>query len=188
MTTVTTAAAIRINNGPPVAGELVVENQVETVQSLSPKPDPNWSTVDDAGHYHAYAQDQTGGQPPYPTLTPRTRHHDCDGIHLAPTMDDGCEGWDETYYVCPICDEQIRPGQLAGPHETRIAGRLDWRVTANVPPLEIDTTVTVRITTGDREHFGLAVVTAWTSHLDPSHGAATLTAAGPLGHRTARHG
>lgn len=184
-----TEGEIRIDNGEPVTGTLTVEHNVEIVRSLGPKPDPKWSFVDAAGHFHAF--DQNGERRPYPTLTRKSRHHDCDGFHTVDTIDnedEECEGWDETYYVCRICDEEIEPGEIPGPHETQIAHPDQWRVETVGADLwnRLGGNVTVRATNGETVHFGVALVTSCRSADDPSMCAATLLGNGPLGRRTVR--
>jgi hypothetical protein len=63
--------------------------------------DEHWRYTDRAGHAHSYA----GG---YPTLVKQTRHVPCDD----PDCFSGgyCDGYEESWYECPLCGEVVRPG------------------------------------------------------------------------------
>jgi hypothetical protein len=171
----------RIDNGSPCRGELQIDHNVEVVTTMGPKPDPRWSFVDSHGHFHAF--DQSNEREPYPTLAAKTRHHGCD-VHIAPEMDDDeCEGWDETYYVCRICAEEIEPGQIPGPHEHQVEHPVEWQVEIYADrsmPYPGSGDRSVRVTMGDTEYFGIAIV------MSANDGSATLVGKGPLGQRKVR--
>ena len=63
------------------------------------QPDMNWSAVDQAGHFHTFAD---GGE--LPTLKQTTERHDC-GCEIC--LSDG--GYDVDVYTCKICAERVRP-------------------------------------------------------------------------------
>lgn len=154
--TVLGGGEIRINNDPPRAGVLTVEVEAIEVTTLT-KPDPSWSTVDRAGHFHATAPVQERGlrRVEYPTLDVRSVHHDCAGCE----DDEECEGYDVSEYACRICGETVSPGVLANMFREMAPGRTYWSVEvsggADLMAYQGET-VTVRATAGGRTHLGIA--------------------------------
>lgn len=156
-----TAPQFIIDDGKPVAGELIREHETEVVESRgATAPDPAWRTVDAAGHFHAYNRDLT-----LPTLTARRRHIPCDGEHpgyafygvAEPEHPAPCDGSEVTEYFCLICDEQITPGR-APQLRTEIDLGEHWTV---IVPRHIGdrARVSVRIEQAGVVLFGFAVRT-----------------------------
>ena len=69
--------------------------------------DPNWRVVDKAGHGHFFSEG-------YPTLD--LRYRGCGD----PDHDTDCQG--ESYYACPLCDEEIQPRTCWVPARPRQVG------------------------------------------------------------------
>lgn len=182
----------QINDGPEVWAELIIETETHVETTAAGKPDLAWTFVDSNGHYHAYSQtnlsNDAGEGKPYPTLLSRVEHIDCDGHHLAPIMDDPCEGYDVVRYHCRICDEEIKPDMIPGPHSFTVAGLTTWQVTCespSAPYAEIDRRpVSVRAVTKhsgqEIEYFGVA------HRFDQSWPSFVLLGVGPLGKRNLR--
>jgi len=152
-----------INNGPSLPCQLVIEREILRVDSISPKPDPWWSAVDSAGHFHAYDQSpdaERAGH--YPTLQTRVEEIECtDPDHWDP--DSPCTSLNIIHWHCRICGEEIAPGVLVGPHTDHIDGRYDWQAKVGVP-FEgamglIGQEVSVRAEVGDWWIFGAMVAT-----------------------------
>lgn len=121
--------AAYINGGPPLSCQIIIDHQVEMVTSLGSKPDPNWSFTDAAGHFHAY--DQTPGMD-YPTLRRRIEVVPC----YEPDHGEDCDGASITHLHCVICDEEIEPGLISGPHTEGLPGRTSWSAKVTMPPDE----------------------------------------------------
>lgn len=118
-----------IDGGEPVTAELIETQQVIDISTQGAEPDPSWSTVDEAGHFHARSTDGT-----YPTLDRKSEHRDCDGGDGS--CDDDCEGYSVTVWSCRACGEWIEPGMIPGPHYRTMPGMTDWRLKyrAGQPP------------------------------------------------------
>lgn len=108
-----------INEGPPLEGVLKVTQQRIDISTSGPKPDPDWTFVDSASHFHARAGDE------YPTLIKKAERRDCDG-----SCGGVCEGegYGVTVYSCMLCRERIEPGMIPGPHYDTMPGLCDWEV------------------------------------------------------------
>jgi hypothetical protein len=147
---------VRVNNGEPLAGEFRIARPVDIVMSLGAKPDPHWEMVDSNGHYHAYSTEP----PAYPTLDNRTERVGCDG---SCGDEDECEGYSITRRVCRICQEEITPGVISGPHRFEIPGLWEWSVIldGHMPTGRLlgGGTVSVCIDHGDERRWGIAIVT-----------------------------
>lgn len=169
-----TRLAFVINDGDPVPGELEQNQEVDTVRSMGVIPDPAWEFTDANGHFHA----RDTNLDTYPTLETRIRHVECDGSCNGTC--DG-EGWTETDYHCAICDEEVKPGTIGGPHTFHIPGPRSWtvKVHGRVP---LDEKVTVRIQGETMTLFGVALSVAVEGD---SSGAeyTTLVGTSPLGSR-----
>lgn len=169
-----TRLAFVINDGDPIPGELEQHQDVETVRSMGALPDPAWEFTDSNGHFHARDTEADS----YPTLDARTRHVDCDGSCNGTC--DG-EGWTETSYHCVICDEEIEPGTIGGPHTIHMPGLRSWtvKVYGRVP---LDEKVSVRIQAEHVTMFGVALpVSAEGSSSGVEY--TTLVGTSPLGTR-----
>lgn len=147
----TLEVTVQVNDGPPVGGELVVEREVQYVESLHQvKPDMRWQFVDAEGHWHAFSLDR---DEQLPTLTWKTIPVPCDG-----SCGGVCEGegTTRTEYRCRICDEVIEPGWVPDPGPHSIGGLWNWRLVVQcyVP---LGSFVTVRVSTPGGEFFGVAL-------------------------------
>lgn len=181
----TLEADVRINGQPPVKGELVIERDVQFVESMTAtKPDLSWEHTDQQGHYHAYGIRQDAE---LPTLDTRTEHVDCDSVHVAGFAydeddDEPCEGYDVTKYVCRICHEEVEPRRIPDSGTVAIPGMWSWTVTlrAAVQAREV---VSLRMRTAAGEFFGVAESAGVVSMSAMGEVTAKLFGAGPLGQR-----
>lgn len=78
-------------------------------------PDETWTATDENGHLHRYYWPNSSkrGDPELPTLARHVRHIDCDGTGFHP-FEAFCEGYDEPYWLCVQCGDEIRPGMRRG--------------------------------------------------------------------------
>lgn len=151
---------IRINNGPEIGGSLTIDTeQVDVTVMTKSRPDPAWEHVDSNGHFHAYDQ---GGN--LPTLESRSIHVDCAcqrNEYDAEGWD--CDGYDDTIYVCTICEETVEPKRIVTHPIGReyAPGRTTWEllVYADVTRGQ---RVSIRVTSGQPADevvmFGVAEV------------------------------
>lgn len=171
-----------IDNAPPLDADLLVEHQVIVVESLGSIPDRAWTYVDTAGHFHAWADDET-----LPTLAEHHEQQPCNGS--CGGVCDG-EGYTGTIWTCRICAEPVNPGRIPGPHTHHMPGLTDWRVEISrqpgvPPPTALGHEVSIRFTADSSEHFGVAILTD--TQYDSDLGwTATAYGNGPLGQRPAR--
>jgi len=112
---------VSVDNGPEVPGVLMIDRQAVDVTTIRKvKPDPRWTYVDAAGHWHAY--DKGGG---LPTLRSETQHVECDNA------DHGvCDGYERTVHRCVVCGEAVTPGKVTAYSDgyELIPGSEIWRV------------------------------------------------------------
>ena len=172
------SAEIRINDGPPVHGELSIDREIITIRSeIATKPDPTWEYIDSAGHFHACS---TRAESDLPTLNRRTEHVDCDG-----SCGGVCEGegYTVTRFSCAICGEDIEPGRIPF-HEETISGPESWNITVHTA-VPYGERVSVRIVMGGRLWFGIGLATDLTviRSLHNTTATTTIVGAGPLGER-----
>jgi hypothetical protein len=175
-------AQVRIDNGPPLDADLVIDRQVIVVESLGSIPDRAWIHVDAAGHFHAWAADET-----LPTLTEHHEQQPCDG-----SCGGVCEGegYTVTTWTCRICTEPVEPGTIPGPHTRHMPRLTDWRVEVRrqrgvPPPTVLGHEVSIRATVDRTEHFGVAILTD--TQYDSDLGwTAIAYGNGPLGQRPVR--
>lgn len=168
---------VTVNNGVPLPGYLTIEQEYETVWSATgTKPDPGWTLIDDAGHFHTYA---TGGD--LPTLRSEQRHLDCDG-----SCDGLCddEGYTVSEWRCRICEQSIEPGRLPGTEVRTIPTLSSWSVELSMDRPAATGTVSVRVQDAVGEvRFGVAVivnVSATITDGEPPKFAIELQGNGPL--------
>jgi hypothetical protein len=151
-TTIGTVTAF-INAGPGVPGTLNVETeQIDITTATETKPDATWEYIDPAGHFHAF--DRTGE---LPTLTSRSEHVACSGVHTYPIFDEeNCEGYEVMVYECAICGAKVEPAWITTPTIFRkfMPGRTCWTVEVEQPVTE--DRVSVRLVVGETEMFGIA--------------------------------
>jgi hypothetical protein len=146
-------AAICIDDGPEVQGELFIEvEQVDVTPGTKTRPDMAWEFVDDRGHFHAFDADGN-----LPTLEARSEHRDCTmpGEH-----DDDCEGYYVTVYTCSICGQIIEPQYVVthpAPGSEFMPGRMHWNVEVH-QELERGQRVSVAMRAGDEMCFGVGIV------------------------------
>lgn len=172
-----TRLAIFIDGEGPFAGDLEQHRDVETVSTMCPAPDPKWEQVDSNGHYHARNADEDD----YPTLKIHVERVECDG-----SCGGVCEGegFTVTHYHCQVCDEEIEPGTIPGPHVLSMPGLASWQVTVR-STRTLDGTVSVRVVANESTTlFGVATASGWESD---GFGLVTTTLVGvsPLGRRQA---
>lgn len=129
---VTAVGEAFVNGKSLINCELNIEVEQIDVTTMT-EPDPNWTFIDAAGHFHAYTKDFA-----LPTLKrvemfvavePDT---DDDDEPVAGELD---EFWDEgeadysyTELHCRICDENIVPGTRSTMGRKSVPGRKSWSV------------------------------------------------------------
>lgn len=113
--------AVRIDNGPLLRANLRVwTDEVEVTTLGATRPDPSWSKVDNAGHFHAW--DKAGK---LPTLK---LHTALEGCPLAHCDHEECEGWERSWYACVECADPVEPGRLPDPGRKFMPGMSHWSV------------------------------------------------------------
>lgn len=126
-------AGIVVNGGEPMRGEFSVEQDCIDVTTCGGewKPDPAWTHVDAAGHFHAYGHD---GELPTLRYVRRKRK--------------------PSVYRCIACNKKVEPGGRRDFSRKQMAGRQDWTLTVEgeVPNEQFS----FRYTAGEREYFGFA--------------------------------
>lgn len=155
-------------NGETVAVvDLDREQSGEHVRSLGwQKPDPKWTHVDSAGHFHAYGADGTT-----PTLVRSGTEHWCEDCQD--------EHWE---YVsrCVLCDEEITPGTIhTGPQTEWVAGPVAWTLKV-AGYRKVADRISVRVTGDHGEFFGIM---HWASESATSEGPVVSTWVGSLSKR-----
>jgi hypothetical protein len=177
-----------INNGPGWPCQLRTETERIDVSTAGPKVDTRWTHTDGAGHYHAYNQRAEGQRDRYPTLVTRTEVVPC----AIPEHDEDCDGANITHWHCAICDEELTPGLIPGPHYATTDGPMSWTVKVAVPVDQLSllvnrrTPVSLRIAYSETGHelFGIAHVSgAFTVTSPDTHATLTLVGGSPLGQR-----
>jgi hypothetical protein len=171
-----------INNGPGLPCQIMTTQESQTIWSMGSKADEKWSFTDAAGHFHAY--DQSSERDHYPTLLMRVEQVPC--VH--DDHDDDCDGANTTHWHCRICDEEVEPGRIPGPHSSVIAGLRSWEAKVGLPVAEAwamrGERVSLRMVVGEnRELFGLAMVDVGTVSSDDVIVYVDLVGIGPLGSR-----
>lgn len=143
----TLAGMASINGGEPIAAQLRITQERIDISTRGPKADPKWTFTDAAGHFHARSDDEL------PTLIARPVHVPCDGSCGGIC---GGEGTEVIRYHCRICEEEIKPGQIPGPHYAIMAGRVDWEIAVQTM-VDGRGEVSVVFRTGQDGYFGVAV-------------------------------
>lgn len=143
---------VYVNERGPFRGVVNIETERIDITVGSPTygPDPAWTHVDKAGHFHAYGRDNA-----LPTLEKYEKHIGCDG-----QCGGGCgdEGYTETRYRCRLCRKRVKPGRAMktyGGEQKSMLGRTSWWVTVQ-SRTQWNTDVSVRVVAGKRTAFGLA--------------------------------
>lgn len=175
---------VSIDGAEPLAATLHIEWEMIDISTNLPISDPNWSTVDSRGHFHAYDQAAEGINR-YPTLAERSRQVDCDG--RCGDDPDECDGWYETWYECVICGEKVMPGRIPGPHYGSRPGLYTWSVEVQTaqPAPALGEKVSVRIFTETAERFGVALAISQRYAVLDGY-TLNLLGVGPLGTRKAK--
>jgi len=143
------STTIRLDDGEPVRGELMVSREVETIYSeLATKPDSAWEYTDPLGHWHAYADDGS-----LPTLDAKREQVDCDG-----TCGGVCEGegYEITRYYCRICSAPVDPARVPDHRPHHILTGWNWTVVVYTF-IPAGQEMSVRIIGEDRTAFGVGV-------------------------------
>jgi len=139
-----------VNEQGPFPGVLNIETERIDITSGTDthKPDPKWTHVDRAGHFHAFADGKL------PTLQPYEKHHACPD----PCCACNGEGWSETRYRCRLCGKRVRPGYVVdvpGGTPRTMPGLTTWTVTVT-SQAQWDADVSLRVVAGTDEFFGFA--------------------------------
>jgi len=181
MTTATETILVYINDGPAMAGELNIDQETQQILSSSAKPDTRWTFTDSHGHYHAHSDEQ---DEPYPTLQRHVEREECDGS-CGGTCDG--EGFPTVRYTCLICDEDVKPGAIPGPHRYFIPGLKSWTVRAHGLVKPSNEKVSVRVEVDGLIYFGVAMPTEaiGEGYAGITTYVSTLQGVGPLGRRKA---
>jgi hypothetical protein len=175
-----------INDGPLLPAVYEVDQQVLDISSdRATKPDPAWSLVDDAGHFHAFDADGS-----LPTL---------DGTRVPMPCDGSCggvcegEGYSVTRYTCRACGQEVRPVWVpdVAARTATMPGMKDWSVQVEFhdqppPQWKRDDLVSVRLEDdpeGVRFGLGYCVGRSVARGLDGVVVTVTISGAGPLGTR-----
>lgn len=147
MSAMTFYATISINGAAPARCEVRAETTRIDVSSCSAtKPNPRWTHVDAAGHFHAWSE--LSDAPPLPTLTPV--HVPCDGACGDPTHTD-------VIYRCTLCHELVEPGRTDDSGPRSIPGRRSWTVVVYSDVPALNERVSILVDLGDAgELFGFA--------------------------------
>lgn len=162
---------VSIDGASPTPGTLTIERSYR-IYEPSPdavKADPEWTFVDPAGHFHAWAASTFGAsdeKPSLPTLRTEAIPVLCDG---SCGIDSECEGYTDIGYRCRICGAEVEPGML--PDDTRLpvldscswsvktimpAGQLSERIQLWPQPTDLDTSgVSVVVTAGGEDDLRL---------------------------------
>lgn len=161
---------VSINGGEPLPCDLQVERQMIDVSTATArKPDPSWTFVDSAGHFHAFDHE---GQ--LPTISRREeyiqveREPDCLLDDLDP--DEYVDfGYSVLHVECGICGEEIKPHYVPDDPNRVIPGRVAYTLTirGDVPPDRFS----VLVDTPTKVFFGFGQ--SFTAHWDgpgrPTH-------------------
>lgn len=141
-----------INERGPHLGTLHIETDLidVTMAGNTYKPDPGWTWVDKAGHFHAFTGDGS-----LPTLERYEKHLNCDGSCAGVCSD---EGYTETRYRCRACGKRVKPGyavDVAGGTPRTKPGRTWWFAEVRGRTMW-GADVSIRAVAGGRTFFGLA--------------------------------
>lgn len=150
--TVVSNLEIFVNEKGPRAGSLSIETELidTTMAGPSYKPDPEWTFVDKAGHFHAFTHDGF-----LPTLERYEKHLNCDGSCAGVCSD---EGYTETRYRCRICRKRVKPAyvvKVPGGLPQSMPGLTAWTVTVS-GRTQWNVDVSIRAVAGGNTWFGFA--------------------------------
>lgn len=155
-----------------VQGLVSVDNEV-TKGWTGAEPDLRWTFVDAAGHFHAW--DSAGA---LHTVELRLGHVDCDASCGGLC---GGEGYSHGHWFCRLCQEEIRPGMIPGPHEVVLYQRQSWSVFVEDAPVIRAQRVSVRLEyDGKPTMFGVACVESRSGSAAGGGVSVKLSGEGPL--------
>jgi len=162
--------------------ELTVIHEVETLWSHGPRADPDWSYVDEAGHFHA-AHKVKQDSVTYPTLKSESIAMPCNG-----SCGGVCEGEGYTSIkrTCQICREEIVPAVIRGDYQFSIPRRTNW--TAKVTGLSsgaLNGLQSLRLVCEGTEFFGVVSVAGLTTSVFDNRLSLDLHGVSELGRRKA---
>lgn len=141
-------ATVSVDAGAERACSLQITTHMVDVSTFSgvTEPDPAWTLVDAAGHFHAW--DHQGN---LPTL----REHTVWTAYDVPDEDTGATGYETTTMRCRICDVPVEPGTVTT-HDVGkqlTPGRTEWLIEFDgTAPYECSLVVR----TPDKVFFGVA--------------------------------
>lgn len=92
---------------------LEVERETIEVSTALPQPSKFWKATDSQGHEHAYVD----GPDHYPTLRLEVREYWCEECH---------EDHEESWRVCRICGETVKPGTFVDTSPQYLPGRTGY--------------------------------------------------------------
>lgn len=179
---VTAVGQAFVNGKPLLNCEVHVEVEQIDVTTMT-EPDPNWTFIDAAGHFHAYTKEFA-----LPTLKRVEVYVDADQVE---GLD---EDYDEDDYAivelhCRICDENIVPGTRPTMGSKSVPGRMSWSVdvtgrTEDLRPLA-NATKLVSFWMDSPKVFGVGMLLANVTpvHPDGKFMAAIIEGDGELGSR-----
>lgn len=154
-------ATVRINNGDPLPCTLTAETDRIDVSTFTPPrlPNPDWTFIDAAGHFHAFDADGK-----LPTLRERKLEHSRRRYRRVRNprswvrIEWTHRRWNETVLVCEVCGEQIKPTWRLGSCYQTMPGRTEYRlrVLSMVPCSEDRARVSVVVDSGSAQFFGFA--------------------------------
>jgi hypothetical protein len=111
----------------------VRRREIQTAREIG-EPDPEWTHLDTAGHFHAWAIDLSG-KPHTPTLVGKPEEVPCEN---GPECEAGCVAhggtWETVLQRCIVCDEEVEPGMRGtGRRSTSIVTGWDSEIHLAVP-------------------------------------------------------
>lgn len=155
---------VRINNGAPLPCSLSSETDCIDVSTYTPPrlPNPDWTFVDGAGHFHAF-----DGDGKLPTLRERRIEHSRRSrrIFRQPrswlNLEWKRRHWYETVLVCDVCGDQISPWWRLGSCHQTVPGLTAWRVRVHeaVQNLGYGVRASLVVDGGSAQYFGFGMIT-----------------------------
>lgn len=153
---------VRPDGQGPFQCALEVTSEYVEVTTMMEERRPNlaWEFVDHAGHYHAWAKDET-----LPTADRNVRHVTCrEADHLHTDLDEAeeCGGEEQITTVCKLCAEPVEPAYVTeAPAPQSMPGRSFW--TADIFGVHLAPGSKVSLSfsepaTGRVRYFGIASV------------------------------
>jgi hypothetical protein len=117
--------AVRIDNGPLCQANLqITVDEVEVTAIGATRPDPGWSQVDEAGHFHAWTKDGT-----LPTLVVKSERETCDMAHFPWHDEEECTVRERSWHECSVCGAIVTPGRVPDSGRKTMPGMMHWQVT-----------------------------------------------------------